>query len=64
MKNLGKFALEKLKESGVEFIMNTHVKGATKYVKRILHDDTIIPCYTLIWTAGVTPNKLISRPSL
>ena len=56
---LGKFALEKLKESGVEFIMNTQVKGATKN-KAILHDDTVIPCYSLIWTAGVTPNKLIA----
>ena len=57
---LGKFALEKLKESGVEFIMNIQVKGATKN-KVILHDDTVIPCYSLIWTAGVTPNKLIAN---
>jgi NADH:quinone reductase (non-electrogenic) len=26
-----------------------------------LHDDTVIPCYSLIWTAGVTPNKLIAN---
>ena len=57
---LGKFALEKLKQSGVEFIMNTQVKGAAKN-KAVLHDDTIIPCYSLIWTAGVTPNKLIAN---
>jgi NADH dehydrogenase len=57
---LGRFALEKLKVSGVEFIMNTQVKGATKD-KVILHDDTILPCYTLIWTAGVTQNKLIAN---
>ena len=57
---LGKFALEKLKESGVEFIMNTQVKGATKN-KAILHDDAVIPCYSLIWTAGVTPNNLIAN---
>ena len=57
---LGKFALEKLKESGVEFIMNTQVKGATKD-KAILHGDTVIPCYSLIWTAGVTPNKLVAN---
>ncbi len=56
---LGKFALKKLKENGVEFIMNTLVKGASKY-KAILNDDTEIPCYTLIWTAGVTQNKLIA----
>ena len=59
---LGKFALEKLKEGGVEFIMNTQVKGATKN-KAILHDDTVISCYSLIWTAGVTPSKLIANLS-
>jgi NADH dehydrogenase len=57
---LGRFALEKLKVSGVEFIMNTQVKGATKD-KAILHDDTVLPCYTLIWTAGVAQNKLIAN---
>ncbi len=57
---LGKFALERLKVSGVEFIMNTQVKGATRD-KAILHDDTVIPCYSLIWTAGVTQNKLIAN---
>jgi NADH:ubiquinone reductase (H+-translocating) len=56
---LGKFALEKLKENGVEFIMNTLVKGTSKD-KAILENDAEIPCYTLIWTAGVTQNKLIS----
>ncbi len=56
---LGKFALEKLKENGVEFIMNSKVKGASKD-KAILDNDTEIPCYSLIWTAGVTQNKLIA----
>jgi NADH:ubiquinone reductase (H+-translocating) len=56
---LGKFALEKLKQNGVEFIMNSLVKGATKD-KAIIDNDTEIPCYSLIWTAGVTQNKLIS----
>ncbi len=57
--SLGKFALEKLKENGVEFIMNAKVKGATKN-KAIMDNDTEIPCYSLIWTAGVTQNKLIA----
>ncbi|MGB8935896.1 MAG: NAD(P)/FAD-dependent oxidoreductase [Candidatus Nitrosopolaris sp.] len=57
---LGKFALEKLKASGVEFIMNTHVNGATANSAK-LDNGTIIPCYTLIWTAGVTPSKLIAN---
>ena len=58
---LGKFALEKLKASGVEFIMNTHVVGATSNTVKLDDDNnTIIPSYTLIWTAGVTPSKLIA----
>ena len=59
-KGLGKFALEKLEENGVEFIMNSKVKGATKE-KAILDNDTEIPCYTIIWTAGVTQNDLIAN---
>lgn len=57
---LGKFALRKLKENGVEFIMNAKVKGASKD-KAILDNNTEISCYSLIWTAGVTQNKLIAE---
>ena len=57
---LGKFALQKLKDSGVEFIMNHNVKGATP-TSAILDDDTTIPCYTIVWSAGVTPSKLIAN---
>jgi len=58
---LGKFALGKLKARSVEFIMNTHVIGATPNSVKLGDDkNTIIPCYTLIWTAGVTPSKLIA----
>jgi NADH:ubiquinone reductase (H+-translocating) len=56
---LGKFALQKLKESGVEFIMNHNVKGVTP-TSAILDDGTTIPCYTIVWSAGVTPSKLIA----
>lgn len=60
--DLGKFALEKLKTTGVEFIMNTHVVGATQNTVKLDDDNnTIIPCYTLIWAAGVTPSKLIAE---
>ena len=58
--NLGKFALEKLEENGVEFIMNSKVKGASKE-KAVLDNDTEIPCYTIIWTAGITQNELIAN---
>ena len=57
---LGKFALQKLKGSGVEFIMNHQVKGATP-TSAILDNGTTIPCYTLVWSTGVTPSKLIAN---
>ena len=57
---LGSFALEKLKESGVEFIMNSHVTEVTANSVKI-DNNTIIPSYTVIWTAGVTPTKLIAE---
>jgi NADH dehydrogenase len=45
---LGRFALGKLKTKGVEFIMDTHVVGATPYTVKLDDDkNTIIPCYTL-----------------
>src|SRR4029078_11575527 len=57
--DLGRYALEKLKQNGVEFIMDTLVKDIAKNTT-ILNNDIVIPCYSLIWTAGVTPNKLIT----
>jgi NADH:quinone reductase (non-electrogenic) len=56
---LGKFALQKPKESRVEFIMNHNVKGVTP-TSAILDDGTTIPCYTIVWSAGVTSSKLIA----
>jgi NADH dehydrogenase len=57
---LGNFALNKLGERGVQFIMNTHVKDATA-TTAILDNGSAIPTYTLIWTAGVHPGKVISN---
>jgi NADH dehydrogenase len=57
---LGNFALQKLKERGVQFIMNTHIKGATAATAE-LDNGRIISTYTLIWTAGVHPSKMISN---
>lgn len=57
---LGEFALERLKASGVEFMMKYSVTAATSNSIK-LNDGTIIPCYTLIWSAGVTPSKLIAE---
>jgi NADH:ubiquinone reductase (H+-translocating) len=57
---LGQFALKKLKEMGVEFIMNTHVVGATSNSVK-LDNGITIPCYTLVWSAGVTTSDLIKN---
>ncbi len=56
---LGEFALQKLRDNEVEFLMNTQVNGATTDSAK-LSNGTIIPCHTIIWTAGVTPDKLIA----
>jgi NADH dehydrogenase len=57
---LGEFALEKLKDNDVEFMMNCPVTGATANSVK-LYNGTTVPCYTLIWSAGVTPSKLIAE---
>jgi NADH dehydrogenase len=57
---LGEFALEKLKVKGVEFMMKCPVTGATADSIK-LYDGTIIPCYTLIWSGGVTPSELVAE---
>jgi NADH dehydrogenase len=57
---LGKYALQKLKASGIEFIMSHHVKEATP-TSATLDDGTKINTYTLVWSAGVTPTKLIKE---
>jgi NADH dehydrogenase len=58
--SLGRYALQKLKDKGIEFIMNTHVVGATSNSAK-LDDGTVVPCYTVVWAAGVTPTKLIAN---
>jgi NADH dehydrogenase len=56
---LAKFALQKLRNSGVEVILNRRVIEATQ--DRIkLNDDTIILTNTIIWSAGVAPGPLTS----
>lgn len=57
---LGKFALEKLEESGVEVILNAHAKSAGKN-NVVLDNGTSIRTHTLIWAAGVTTQKIVSN---
>ena len=55
---LGKYALQKLKEKGIEFIPNVHASGATTDSVK-LNDGKVIPTCTIVWTAGVTPDQLV-----
>lgn len=56
---LGKFALEHIRKSGIEVMTNTKaVDAGEDHV--LLSDDTIISCTTLIWAGGVTVDPLIS----
>jgi NADH dehydrogenase len=57
--DLGNFALQKLRKSGIDVMLNAKVSGATSNSVKF-HDDKIIPCHTLIWTGGVTPSRLVS----
>jgi NADH dehydrogenase len=58
--DLGKWALLKLKDNGVEFIMNTQVTGATSTTAK-LDNGNIINTHTIVWSTGVTPSKLIAN---
>ncbi len=55
---LGKFALDYVRKSGIEVIANTKaVDAGEDHV--LLSDNTIVPCATLIWAGGVTVDPLI-----
>lgn len=55
---LSEFALQKLRESGVEVILNKRLASYTNGQAE-LNDGTLIPTFTLIWAGGVTPSKRI-----
>lgn len=56
--DLSEFALQKLRESGVEVVLNKRLSSYTNG-QAALNDGTLIPTFTLIWAGGVTPSKLI-----
>lgn len=56
---LAKFALDYVRNSGIEVITNTKaVDAGEDHV--ILSDNTIVPCATLIWAGGVTVDPLVA----
>ena len=58
--DLGKWALQKLKSKGVECIMNTQAIGATADSIK-LDNGEIIKTYTIIWSTGVKPSRLVAE---
>ena len=57
--NLGRYAQQVLAQRGVEIRLNTRVKSMTEN-EVCLNDGPPIPSCTLIWTAGIMPNPLLS----
>ena len=56
--SLAAYALERMKERGVTFKLETRVADARRGVV-VLDSDEEIHAETLIWTAGTTPNPLL-----
>ncbi|HEY2569092.1 MAG TPA: NAD(P)/FAD-dependent oxidoreductase [Candidatus Udaeobacter sp.] len=55
---LGRYADQKLRERGVEIRRKTRVSGVTPREVR-LNDGTLLTSFTLIWTAGASPNPAL-----
>ena len=58
-KKLAEFALERLRKSGIEVILNNRVIGATSNTVS-LKDGTVIPTKIIIWSGGVAPATLLT----
>ncbi|WP_344968716.1 NAD(P)/FAD-dependent oxidoreductase [Salinactinospora qingdaonensis] len=55
--NLGQSAMELLRERGVKVTLEVSVKEVSEN-KVTFTDETVLPCRTLIWTAGTSPSPL------
>src|SRR5207247_92321 len=60
--HLGRYAQRVLERRGVEVRTTALVKTADEHGVA-LSDGTLIPCRTIIWSAGVRPNDPIGEPS-
>ena len=58
-KQLSEFALERLRKSGIEIILDQRVIGGTPNTVS-LKDGTIMPTKTIIWSGGVAPSSLLT----
>jgi NADH dehydrogenase len=57
--DLSEFALQRIRKSGVEVLLNTRLTGVDPASVK-LSDDTKISTYTVIWAGGSKPNSLLS----
>ncbi len=57
---LGRYALEKMKTKGIEFILNMHVSEVTSTDAK-LSNNVRIPCRTVVWTAGTSPSEVVGH---
>jgi NADH dehydrogenase len=59
--DLADFALQKLRESGVQVMLNTRLVTVTQDGIS-LNDGTVISSNTMVWAGGARPDPLISDP--
>ena len=59
---LGKYADDILTERGIEFRYNTKVASYMNHIVTLNDGSTVDSC-TLVWTAGIAPNPLITKLS-
>lgn len=57
--SLGAYALERMKERGVTFKLGVRLADAEPG-RVLLNSGEAIPAHTLVWTAGVRPNPLLT----
>ncbi len=57
---LGDFALKKLEEKGVKVVLDAHATEASENTVK-LDNGEVIRTQTIVWSAGVSPDPLISR---
>lgn len=58
--DLASYSQKELEKSGVRVILKCGIKSATPDSVE-LENGEVIPCSTLIWTAGIQPNTLVQK---
>lgn len=61
--DLGRYALEQLRERGIEVKLNTRLESTVDGTV-VLSDGTRLFADTVVWTAGVKPNPVLDRSDL